>query len=474
MIVLDDVGFGQLGCFGAPIATPHIDRLADAGLRYNNFSVTAVCSATRACLLTGRNHHKVGMGALPNTPMNYPGYIGRLPRSAGTVARVLRDAGYNTMAVGKWHLTRQHEETAAGPFDRWPLGMGFERFYGILDGMTNQWTPELVHDNTVIEQPTTPQEGYHLTEDLATQAIRMVQDQQQAAPDKPFFLYFATAAGHSPHHVPASWVEPYRGTFDDGWEATRRETFARQLNLGVVPAGTTLVERPPWVQPWEEISQDERRLYARMMEVFAGFLTHTDAQIGRIIDFLTTLDVLDNTIVMLLSDNGAGGDGGPRGMIDFADRDSDIAERIAKIDDLGGFKTFNNYPWAWAWAGNSPFKLFKKYTWLGGVRVPLIVRWPGGIPRAEHGHIRGQFGHAVDLMPTILDAVGISAPEILDGVTQDSIDGASLLPTLSSSTAASPRTTQYYEMKGSRALYHDGWKVTTNHVSNEAIERALI
>ncbi|HSS10704.1 MAG TPA: sulfatase-like hydrolase/transferase, partial [Acidimicrobiales bacterium] len=313
MIVLDDTGFAQLGSFGSDIATPNIDRLAAGGLRYNRFHVTSLCSPTRACLLTGRNHHAVGMGFLSDLPMGFPGYTGRIPKSAATLARVLRDAGYNTFAIGKWHLTPRWELSASGPFDRWPLGLGFERYYGFLAGDTNQWTPDLVSDNGFVDPPARPQDGYHLTEDLAERAIRFVLDQQHATPEKPFFLYFATGAMHAPHHVGKEWIERYRGHFDDGWEAWRRQTFARQQDLNVVPAGTSLTERPAWVQAWDSLPADERRLFARMMEVFAGFLTHTDAQIGRILDFLETIGALDNTLVILLSDNGTSAEGGPLG-----------------------------------------------------------------------------------------------------------------------------------------------------------------
>src|SRR5262245_32733601 len=276
MVVLDDLGFAQLGCFGSDIATPAIDRLAAGGLRYNRFHVTALCSPTRACLLTGRNHHAVGMGFLTDVPIGFPGYDGRIPRSAGTLPRLLRDAGYATIAIGKWHLAPRWEQSAAGPFERWPLGLGFERYYGFLNGDTNQWTPELVCDNRFIEPPRSPEDGYHLTEDLADQAIRAVQDLHQAAPEKPFFLYLATGAAHAPHQAPGTWIDRYRGRFDDGWEVLRDRVFGRQLDLGVVPRGATLPDRPPWVDAWATLPDAHRRLFARQMEVFAGFVSHAD------------------------------------------------------------------------------------------------------------------------------------------------------------------------------------------------------
>src|SRR5215470_7245047 len=293
LIVLDDLGFAQLGCFGSDIDTQAIDAVAAAGLRMNHFHVTSLCSPTRACLLTGRNHHAVGMGFLTDVPVALPGYNARIPRSAGTLPRLLRDAGYSTMAVGKWHLAPHWEQSASGPFDRWPLGLGFERYYGFLNGDTNQWTPELVRDNGFVEPPRTPKQGYHLSEDLADTAIRMIQDQQQATPLKPFFLYFATGAVHAPHHVAPAWVSPYRGRFDDGWEAFRARTFARQQELGVIARGAELPARPQWIPPWGELGADERRLYARMMEVFAGFLAHTDDAIGRVVGFLHDRGLLE-------------------------------------------------------------------------------------------------------------------------------------------------------------------------------------
>ncbi len=474
LVVLDDLGFGQLGCFGSDLATPNLDRLAAEGLRYNRFHVTALCSPTRACLLTGRNHHAVGMGFLTDVPTGFPGYNGRIPPSAAALPRVLRDAGYSTFAVGKWHLAPRWEQSASGPFGRWPLGLGFERHYGFLAGDTNQWTPALVSDNGFIEPPRSPEDGYHLTEDLADRAIRLVQDQHQATPAKPFFLYFATGATHAPHHAPRDAIERYRGRFDDGWDAWRARTFERQQASGVVPPGTTLSERPPWVDAWDDLVPDQRRLFARLMEAFAGFLTHTDEQLGRLVAFLDTIGVLDDTLLLVCSDNGTSAEGGPYGSINehrfTHDVLDDPAETLARLDDLGGFRAYNHYPWGWAWAGNTPLRLWKRYTWLGGVRTPLIARWPGHLDGV--GSVRAQFCHAVDVAPTVLDAVGLDAPSAVDGVTQQPLDGASLVPTFGDAAASSPRRTQYFEMIGSRALYHDGWKATTDHVGNQlAVER---
>lgn len=476
VVVLDDIGFAQLGCFGAGFDTPNIDRVAAGGLRYNRFHVTAVCSATRAALLTGRNHHAVGMGVTEEAALGFPGYTGRIPRSAATMARTLRDNGYNTMAIGKWHLTPQVEYSSAGPFERWPLGMGFERYYGFLGAETSQWAPELVRDNTPIDPPRTPEEGYHLTEDLVDQSIRMIQDQQQAESRKPFFLYLALGAAHAPHQVPPEWIEPYVGQFDDGWEAWRQRAFDRQVAEGVVPPGTTLTERPAWVPAWDDLSADERRLFARYMEVFAGFVTHTDHHLGRLFDHLEERGLADDTLVMILSDNGASAEGGPTGTINEAagwlELNEDVETALEHIDTIGGLEANNHYPWGWAWAGNAPLRLWKRYSWLGGVRTPLVVRW--GDRLAEPGGVRQQFCHATDLYATVLEAAGIEAPESVDGVAQQPVDGASLISSFRDPAAAEHRTQQYFEMMGSRGIYHDGWKAVTDHVANQFGERAHV
>ena len=476
MVVLDDIGFAQLGCFGGAIETPNIDRLAAGGLRYNRFHVTSVCSSTRACLLTGRNHHAVGMGLTQESVLGFPGYTGRIPKSAATLARILRDSGYNTMAVGKWHLAARGEYSAAGPFERWPLGMGFEKYYGFLGAETSQWAPELVRDNHHVDPPRSPEEGYHLTEDLADEAIRMILDQQHAAPRKPFFCYLATGAAHAPHHVTPEWVEPYRGAFDAGWEAFREAAYQRQLAEGIIPAGTTLTERPSWVPAWESLSVDERRLFARYMEVFAGFVTHTDAQLGRVFDFLDERGIADDTIVMVLSDNGASAEGGINGTLNEAaawmGSAGDVAADVTRLDEIGGPDTFNHYPFGWAWAGNAPLRLWKRYAWLGGVRTPLVVRWGDRV--AVPGSVRPQFCHAVDIFSTVLDAAGIAPPDAVDGVSQQHVDGASMLPTFADPDAPDVRGLQYFEMMGSRGIYLDGWKAVTDHVPNQFGERDLI
>ena len=472
VIVLDDTGFGHLGAFGSDIGTPHMDSLAAGGAPFNRFHVTSLCSPTRASFFTGRNHHAVGMGFLADIPLAFPGYHARLPRTAAALPRLLRDAGYSTLAVGKWHLTPRWQRSAAGPFDSWPLGLGFERHYGFLQGDTNHWAPNLVCDNHYVDPPRRPEEGYHLSEDLADQAVRMVQDQQQAAPGKPFFLYFALGAMHAPHHVTPEWVDPYRGVFDKGWDSWREELFARQVAAGIVPEGTVLTPRPEWVQAWSELSADERRLLSRQQEVFAGFLTHTDAQIGRVLSSLESLGVMDNTLVMVFSDNGASAEGGKIGSANehrfSAHLRESLADNLAHYDDWGGFTTYNHYSWAWAWAGNTPHKLWKRYTWLGGTRTPLIVHWGGRIARP--GAVRSQFAHAVDLMPTIMAAAGLEIPAEVDGVAQQDVDGVSLLGVLEDPDAAELHHTQYFEMMGSRSIYHEGWKATTDHISTGVLD----
>ena len=477
-ILLDDIGFGQLGCYGSLIDTPNIDALAQRGVRFNRFHVTSICSSTRAALFTGRNHHAVGIGATQETPFALPGYSGRLPKSAIALPRILRDSGYNTMAVGKWHLTPQAEYSSAGPFDRWPLGLGFERYYGFLGAETNHWSPELVRDNTPIIPPKNTSQGgaYHLTEDLADQAINMIRDQQQATRDKPFFLWFATGAAHAPHHVTREWFEPYAGKFDEGWEVLQQRTFERQLELGIIPPDTKLTPRPSWIPQWSTLSADERKLFARYMEVYAGFVTHTDAQIGRLLSYLSEQGLDDNTIVTLMSDNGASSEGGTIGTLNEAASwlgdHATVEEALEQIDEIGGPNHTNHYPWGWAWAGNSPFHLWKRYSWLGGVRAPLIVRWPKNI--TDSGSVRNQFTHAVDLAPTLLGAAGISMPTIVDGITQQRVDGVDISATFIDGAQSEHRSTQYFEMHGSRSIYHEGWKATSNFVSPLFNERAHI
>lgn len=477
VIVLDDLGFGQLGCYGSDLVTPNLDRVAERGLRFTNFHTTAVCSPTRACLLTGRNHHRVGMGMLPDLPLNYPGYTGVFPRAAGTMAQILLAEGWSTTAIGKWHLVPR-DQRATGPYDMWPTRLGFERYYGFLNGETNQWTPNLVRDQTHVEPPAGPDEGYHLDADLADEAIRDLRDHRLHHPDRPFLLWYATGSPHAPHQAPPEWIDRFRGQFDDGWDAWRERTFARQRALGIVPDDATLSERPDWVEAWDDVDGDRRRLYARMMEVFAGFLAHTDHHIGRVLDEIERAGQLDDTIVVVVSDNGCSAEGGPNGSWNqlrhyIEDTPDDITAELAHLEDLGGFRSSGHYPWGWALAGNTPFRRWKRYTFEGGVRDPLIVSWPAGL--SDAGSIRHQYCHAIDVLPTVLDLAGVELPSELGGVAQLSFDGVSLRSTLDDSAADDPRAQQYFECWGSRAIYRDGWKAVTNHVNQlTAAERENI
>ncbi len=479
VIVLDDVGFAQLAPFGSDIAMPTISKLADDGLRYRNYHVTAMCSPTRAAMLTGQNHHAVGMGFLPEVPIAYPGYNARIPKRAIALPRLMRDAGFSTFAVGKWHLAPRWEVSASGPFSQWPLGLGFERYYGFLAGDANQFAPELIRDNSHVEAPASWHDGYHLTEDLTDQALRMVQDAQQATPGKPFLLWFATGAQHAPHQAPKEWIDRFAGHFDAGWDVWRAQVIYRQREMGIIPVDTTPSERPPWVPPWDSLDASRRKLFARMMEVYAGFLAHTDAQIGRLLSGLDTLGLSENTMVMVCSDNGASAEGGPHGSFNEMrfthDRLDDVAKTVERIDELGGPTSYEHYPWGWAWAGNTPFKLWKRFTWLGGVRAPLIVRWPKRIDPKQNGSVRNEFCHAVDIAPTILDATSVKRPASIDGVSQRPFDGKSIITTFESPEPVATRQRQYFELLGSRAIYLDGWKATTNHVGAQiSIERELV
>jgi len=459
-IILDDTGFGQLGCFGGPINTPNLDGLAENGLRYNNMHTTALCSPTRSCVLTGRNHHSNAMACITEGSTGYPGSNGYIPFENGFLSEILREHGYNTYALGKWHLTPADQISAAGPYDRWPLGRGFERFYGFLGGETHQYYPELVYDNHQVEPPKSPEEGYHITEDLVDKAVQFIADAKQVAPNKPFFMYFATGAMHAPHHVPREWADKYKGVFDDGWEAYREKTFARQKEMGLIPADAELSRHDPDVKPWADCSADEKRLYARMMEVFAGFLEHTDHHIGRLLGFLKEIGEFDNTLIMVLSDNGASSEGGPTGSVNenlfFNNVPESLETNLAALDKLGGPTTFNHYAWGWTWAGNTPFRRWKRETYRGGISDPFIVQWPDGIEAKNE--VRTQFAHAIDMVPTVLDALGIDPPAVIHGVTQSPIEGVTLAHTFADGTAAGKRHTQYFEMMGHRSIYHEGWR----------------
>lgn len=462
IVVLDDVGFAQLGCYGGPVETPNIDRLASRGLRYANFYTCGICSPTRASLLTGRNAHAVGHGAIPEMSSGFRGYNGHIPKEAGTVAEMLRVNGYNTWALGKWHNTPVPETTVAGPFDRWPLGLGFEQFYGFLGGMTSQWEPALFRDNHPVDRP--PNDGYHLSEDLADKAIDLIAEQHAVNPSKPFFLWLAFGACHAPHHVPLSYIERYRGRFDHGWDRERELIFERQQRLGLLPDGARIPPANPRIQAWDELGDDERRVYSRQQEVFAGFLDHTDAQIGRVLEILERTNQLDDTMVILVSDNGASADSGLEGVDQYLrtmDPEAPPADLLSALDDLGGPQCVNEYAAGWAQAGNTPFRWFKAQVHSGGVRDPLIISGPA--TANVQGEVRHQFHHVVDIVPTILDQVGISPPTDLCGVTQMPLHGVSMTYSVDTSSAPSTRRSQHFESLGNRAFFHDGWKAVTTH-----------
>jgi arylsulfatase A-like enzyme len=463
LIVLDDVGYAQLGCYGSDIATPTIDRLAAGGVRLANFHTTALCSPTRSCLLTGRNHHSNGMARVADLAVGFPGYWGRIPRQNGFLSETLAANGYAPVAVGKWHLTPEDETHAAAPRDSWPVGRGFQRWYGFHGGETHQFVPNLFQDNHVVPPPRTPEQGYHLSEDLAERAIQYLGEIRSVEPDQPFFLYFATGACHSPHHAPAEWIERYRGQFDGGWDEWREATFERQQAMGLLPEGTRLSPSPPWVPAWTDLEPEDQAVAARFMECFAGFLSHADAQIGHLLGFIDDLGERDNTIVVVVSDNGASAEGGERGSINdsrlWNGNPAGRRELRARVDELGTPTAHNNYPWGWTMAGNTPFRRWKREVHEGGVADPCIVHWPRGV--SGRGEIRHQFAHAIDVLPTILELAGVDPPAELGGIEQSPIEGTSFKALLDSPDAEEHRTTQYFEMLGSRGIYHEGWKAVT-------------
>src|SRR6476659_840320 len=431
-IVLDDVGFSALNSYGGPIETPNIDRIANDGVRYTQWHTTALCSPTRSCLLTGRNHTRNSMACITEAAIGFPNASGTIPPENGMISEILGEQGWNTYMVGKWHLCPTVEMNVASTRRNWPSGRGFERWYGFLGAETNQWYPDLVYDNHPVDQPKSPEEGYHLTEDLTDKAIEFVRDAKAIAPEKPFFLYYAPGACHAPHHAPKEWIEKYQGRFDMGYEAMREQTLARQKKLGIVPEntevppinpiGTTETRTGPdgkpfppldVTRPWDSLSDDEKKLFSRMAEVYAGFLAHADDQIGRLLGFLEEFGWLENTLVVLVSDNGASGEGGPNGSVNemkFANGIPDTIEaNLPMLDELGSPKTYNHYPNGWAMAFNTPFKMWKRYEFNGGTSDPCIISWPAGIK--SKGEVRAQYHHAIDIVPTILDVLGVAAPE---------------------------------------------------------------
>lgn len=471
-IVLDDLGFSQLGCYGSTIHTPNLDRLAEEGLRYNNFHTTAICSATRASLLTGANHHSVGIGHVVETVTGFQNGLGGIDPHFGTLAEILKTYDYRTMAVGKWHLAKNDVRTAAGPFNNWPLGKGFDTYYGFLDADMDQWHPMLTRDNTRVEQPKQPKDGYHLSEDLTDNAIEYVYHHHLEYPEQPFFLYLAYGAMHTPHHAPQEYINRYKGKFDKGWDAIREEWFENQKRLGIVNENAELTDRNEYVKAWDSLSEREKKAAARYMEVFAGFLEHTDAQIGRLIDYLRDNHILDDTIVVFISDNGASAEGGQNGRYNLNssmditgtyDRDVELA--LEHYDTLGDEYSQPHYPMGWANAGNTPFPWYKQWVHEGGVKDPLIIRYPAAIK--DPGAVRRQYNHVSDVTPTVLDLLGLSKPEFIKGVPQQPFEGISFRKTIEDGTAPSDKHVQYFEMNGNRSVYKDGWKAVYNYLNRK-------
>lgn len=466
-ILLDDVGFGATSAFGGIINTPTYDSLANNGLRYTNFHTAAICAPTRAALLTGRNHHYVHMGGFAHTILSagFPGYDGRIPADKGTIAEILRENGYNTFAVGKYGLTPDEDATDAGPFDRWPSGKGFDHFFGFLGSQTDQYKPDLVEDNAHV----TP-DGRHLSEQITDKAISYITRQHKVAPDKPFFLYYAPGATHAPHQVAKEWSDLYKGKFDQGWDVFREKVFAEQKRKGIIPANAVLPPRNPGIKAWNTLSADEKRLYARFMEVYAGYLTYTDHETERLVSYLKESGQLDNTLIfVVIGDNGASKEGSQNGDIDrsiLANNQSEsetIKYNLNKIDEIGTPEgTEANYPLGWAQAANTPFKYWKQdANSEGGTRNPLIVFYPKGIK--DKGGIRTQYSHVNDLLPTTLEYLGIKAPEYIKGVKQDTLQGTSLVYSFDNAAAPARHNLQYYYIFGSRSIYKDGWKAEALH-----------
>ncbi|UQZ83217.1 Arylsulfatase [Paenibacillus konkukensis] len=474
-IVFDDMGFGDLGCYGSEIATPNIDALAAEGLRYNNFHATPLCSPTRASLLTGRNHHSVGMATITNFDLgpDSPNTRGRISHHAGTVAEVLKENGYGTFAVGKWHLAPVHHSSPAGPYDYWPLGKGFQRFYGFMEGETDQFYPDLVYDNHFVPRPDKGDGKYHVSEDLVDHARQFITDQTSIMPEKPFFLYLAFGAQHVPHQAPLEYIRQYEGRYDIGWDRVREQRFGRQKELGIIPQDAELPPFNPDVRPWDALTSDEQKVAARFMEIYAGFLTHTDAQIGRLISCLKEIGQYDNTLIVLISDNGASSTGRANGSVDYSKIVEGVTETLDDIlpyyDQMYGDRVSCEYPSGWAQVCNTPLRYYKQQTYFGGIRVPLIIRWPqGGI--ADSDKVRSQFHYITDITPTVYEVLNIQPPDTIRGVPQMPIHGMSMGYTFAQPDEPTRRNSQHFEMMGNRAMIHEGWKAVTNHKMGTAFE----
>ena len=465
IVLIDDIGFGHSSAFGGPIRMPTLDRMAQGGLRYNRFHTTALCSPTRVALLTGHNHHANNAGAIMELATAFPGNTGVRPRSITPLAEILRQNGFSTAAFGKYHETPPWEVSVSGPYDRWPTGSGFDKFYGFIGGETNQWAPTIFDGVTRVEHRKSP--DYHFTTDMTDQAINWVSAQQALTPDKPFYMYFATGATHAPHHAPKEWIAKYKGEFSGGWDKLREDTFARQKKMGIIPADTKLTPRPKEIPAWDDMNADQKRLFERQMETFAGFGEHTDHEVGRLVAQLEAIGELDNTLFFyIVGDNGSSAEGGPEGtyneMMALNGIGGKAEQMMAHIDNWGGPTTFAHFAIGWAWAGNTPFQWTKQVaSHFGGTRNGMVLHWPHSIQ--AKGEIRSQFHHVIDVAPTALEAVKLPQPKMVNGVQQRPLDGMSLLYSADAPQAADRRTTQYFEMFGNRGIYHEGWVACTRH-----------
>ncbi len=460
-IVLDDVGFAALGCYGSPVCkTPHLDKLAKGGVRYNNFHTCALCSPSRACFLTGRNHHSNAMACITEGSTGFPGSYGRVPLANGFLSEMLTPFGWAAFAIGKWHLTPAEDMNLGCNRKWWPLGRGFDRFYGFLGGEVDQWTPWLAYDNHFVKPPKTPEQGYHNVPDLVDKAKEFIADLKQVAPERPFFLYFCPGACHAPHHAPKEWIDKYKGKFDAGWDDYREKALANQIAMGICPPGTKLSPPDPDVVPWDKLSQEDKEVYAHEMEVYAAFLEYTDHYIGELVAFLDGMGELDNTLIIAVSDNGASAEGGPHGSFNenlfFNGVPDTVKQNLKHIRNWGDPTTYPHYSWGWTHATNTPFRRWKREVARGGTSDLCIVHWPRGIKAKDA--IRHQFIHAIDLVPTTLDLLGRKPPKSINGVAQNPLEGVSFAATLDNPKAKVPREAQYFEMFAQRAIYLDGWR----------------
>jgi len=471
-ILLDDTGYSDIGCYGSLIDTPNIDKLAEDGLRYRDFHVNAMCSPTRASLMSGCNHHTAGMGYLANYDLGFPNYRGRVDPKYGFISETLVENEYNTFVLGKWHLINDSDCTAAGPFDHWPLSRGFNKFYGFHNACTSQFYPDLVCGNEFVDQPKTPDESYHLSEDITDKAIKYIGDLKSNDPDKPFFCYLTFGALHSPHHAPKEYIDRYKGAFDEGWDKYRKKVFEKQKNLGLLPEHAVLTDKDRFVQDWDKYSEYEKKVLARYMEVYAGFMTHTDDQIGRAIDYLKKIGQYDNTMIVFMADNGASAEGTPYGLKNtyyhfLTEKFPDpIPEE--QLEDIGSEYASSHYPIGWAHASNTPLKLYKSWAHNGGIKVPLIITYPDRIK--DKGSIRPQYHHVIDIYKTVLDVCNIEEPEMIKGVPQEPKHGVSMSYTFDAPDEKGKRHVQYYELIGNRGIWADGWKAVCDHTANPTFD----